>query len=110
MKKFISVLLIGAVVFLASCEFHNTSEEKTFDLQNNISKSVEEHIDVDDLFVEEETQDTYQAETKEYIVYRTRTGKKYHSYGCQYLSQSCIEITLENAERRGLKPCYVCHP
>lgn len=110
MKKFISVLLIGAMVFLTSCGFDSTSEENSFVIQNEVSKSVGEQITIDDLFDEEETQDTYQAETEEYIVYRTRTGKKYHSSGCQYLSQSCIEITLENAERRGLKPCYVCQP
>lgn len=104
MKKFISVLLIGAMVLLTSCGFHNTSEEQTFDLQNNVSKSLEEHISVNDLYAEEEETN------KEYIVYRTKTGKKYHSYGCQYLSQSCIEITLEKAERRGLKPCNVCQP
>ena len=110
MKKIISVLLIGAMLFLTSCGFHNASEENSFIIQNELSKSVGEQIAIDDLFVEEETQDTYQAETEEYIVYRTRTGKKYHSSGCRYLSQSCIEITFENAEYRGLKACSVCQP
>lgn len=111
MKKFISVLLIGAMIFLTSCSFRSTSEEKGIDLQNNALNSAEEHINFDDLLTEEENEDVYQEEIKEeYIVYRTRTGKKYHSSGCRYLSQSCFEITLENAERRGLKPCYVCQP
>jgi hypothetical protein len=57
------------------------------------------------------SEDVYQEEVKEeYVVYRTRTGKKYHSSGCRYLSQSCIEITFENAEYRGLKACSVCQP
>ena len=44
------------------------------------------------------------------IVYRTRTGEKYHSYGCRYLSESCYEITLGEAKARGLEPCSVCKP
>jgi|GEM_PF-4765301 Staphylococcal nuclease homologue. len=28
-------------------------------------------------------------------VYITRTGAKYHTYGCQYLRQSCIAIELD---------------
>ncbi|MCR5034352.1 MAG: hypothetical protein K6B42_02905 [Clostridia bacterium] len=44
------------------------------------------------------------------IVYRTETGEKYHSYGCSYLSRSCIEITLSEALARGLEPCSRCHP
>ena len=110
MKRVISILFVGVVVFLTSCGFHNTSEENRFVIQNDVSKSVEEQIANDDLFGEEEAQDTYKAESEEYIVYRTRTGKKYHSSGCRYLSQSCIEVTFENAEYRGLKACSVCQP
>lgn len=43
------------------------------------------------------------------IVYVTRTGEKYHSYGCQYLHSSCIPITLENAVLR-YTPCSRCYP
>ena len=81
------------------------------DLQSNALKSVEEQTDFNDLLIEEASEDVYQEEVKEeYVVYRTRTGKKYHSSGCRYLSQSCIEITFENAEYRGLKACSVCQP
>ena len=44
------------------------------------------------------------------IVYKTRTGEKYHSDGCQYLRQSCYEITLAKAVDAGLSPCSKCHP
>ena len=43
-------------------------------------------------------------------IYRTTTGKKYHSEGCRYLSNSKIPITLAEAQERGLGPCGVCKP
>jgi competence protein ComEC len=43
------------------------------------------------------------------IVYITKTGAKYHRFGCRYLSRSCIPISLEAAKRR-YTPCSVCDP
>lgn len=48
---------------------------------------------------------------KDYIgttVYITDTGSKYHRYGCQYLRQSCQEISISDAESQGYTPCSVC--
>lgn len=42
-------------------------------------------------------------------VYITRTGKKYHRDGCQYLRQSKIPISLEDAKQY-YTPCSVCNP
>lgn len=47
---------------------------------------------------------------KEYIVYITRTGEKYHRGSCRYLSQSKIEIKLKDAIKRGYGACKVCKP
>ena len=47
---------------------------------------------------------------KEYIVYRTKYGKKYHKFGCGYLRLSCIPISLNQAEEINLTPCSVCNP
>ncbi len=44
------------------------------------------------------------------IVYVTETGTKYHRSGCQYLSQSKIAITLNEAKRKGYEPCSKCNP
>lgn len=44
------------------------------------------------------------------IVYITRTGKKYHTGDCRYLSRSKIPITLKDAVQRGYTPCSVCGP
>lgn len=44
------------------------------------------------------------------MVYVTDYGEKYHSYGCQYLSQSCHGMTLYKARQAGYTPCSVCDP
>lgn len=43
-------------------------------------------------------------------VYVTNTGEKYHSYGCQYLRQSCNSISLSNAVSAGYTRCSKCSP
>ena len=43
-------------------------------------------------------------------VYITKTGSKYHSGGCRYLSRSCIPISLSEAKSDGYDPCSVCDP
>lgn len=43
-------------------------------------------------------------------VHYTRTGKKYHSKGCRYLSNSDYVCTLEQAKKRGLSACSQCNP
>ena len=42
------------------------------------------------------------------VVYVTRTGKKYHRYGCQYLKDSCIEKSLSDAIAQGYTACSKC--
>ncbi len=43
-------------------------------------------------------------------VYRTKTGKKYHSESCRYLSKSKIAIPLEDALNQNYTPCKICSP
>ena len=43
-------------------------------------------------------------------VYITKTGSKYHSEGCRYLSRNCIPISLSDARSEGYEPCSVCDP
>ena len=57
--------------------------------------------------VEEEISENTSNEN--YIVYRTAAGKKYHRSGCSYL-KSKYEITIEDAQKRGLTPCSRCCP
>lgn len=43
------------------------------------------------------------------VVYRTKTGKKYHNGGCTYL-KSKIQTTVSEAKAMGLTPCSRCNP
>jgi len=43
-------------------------------------------------------------------VYITKTGKKYHSAGCRYLSKSEIAIKKSVAVDEGYTACSVCNP
>lgn len=54
--------------------------------------------------------DTAEEEPVEVVVYVTKTGEKYHSDGCQYLSKSRIPISLDDAKASGYTPCSKCHP
>ena len=43
-------------------------------------------------------------------VYVTKTGKKYHRGGCQYLRKSQIPKTLDDAVAAGYTACSRCRP
>jgi len=43
-------------------------------------------------------------------VYVTKTGTKYHTEGCRYLSKSKIAIELTDAIAKGYGACSVCKP
>lgn len=45
----------------------------------------------------------------ERVVYKTKTGSKYHLDGCSAL-KSRIETTVSEAEADGLEPCGLCRP
>lgn len=49
-------------------------------------------------------------ETKEIVVYITRTGECYHRGYCRYLCKSKIAITLKDAKAKGYRPCKKCKP
>lgn len=49
------------------------------------------------------------SESKSVTVYVTKTGAKYHSDGCRYLSKSKIAMSLDDAKKK-YDPCSVCNP
>lgn len=51
-----------------------------------------------------------QPQTKEQTVYITKTGKKYHTATCRYLSRSKISTSLKDAKANGYTPCSICKP
>ena len=44
----------------------------------------------------------------ENTVYVTDTGSKYHQCRCQYLRESCHEVSLSDAQSEGYTACSVC--
>lgn len=56
-----------------------------------------------------EYEEEYSNEDNSEIVYITDTGSKYHRYGCRYLSDSCIEISLSDAISNGYTACSACY-
>lgn len=57
-------------------------------------------------------QNTYQAPSTStsHTVYITATGRKYHSYGCSYLRNSCYSIDIDDAIKQGYTACSRCNP
>ena len=55
----------------------------------------------------EEDNSVKESENNAKVVYRTRTGKKYHRGNCSYL-KSKIETTIDDAVAMGLEPCSRC--
>lgn len=51
---------------------------------------------------------SYQTEPQSITVYITKTGNKYHKLGCQYLRQSKIAISLNDAKAKGYTACSKC--
>lgn len=50
------------------------------------------------------------AQSGDRIVYRGKTGTKYHSQTCRTLRGKGIAIKLSEAKRAGREPCKVCRP
>ena len=89
-----------------------TTDGNTYSLNKNAST-----IQSNAPPVEDDTSDNIQDDSKiieesnisSVSVYVTKTGFKYHSYGCSYL-KSCIETTLSSAKSNGYEPCSRCNP
>jgi hypothetical protein len=47
---------------------------------------------------------------KDYTVYITRTGERYHRGSCHHLRRSKIAIKKSEAIAQGYTPCKVCRP
>lgn len=57
----------------------------------------------------QETNET-SAPTEDWTVYITKSGSKYHTATCRWVSDSCIEISHKDAVARGYTPCGTCNP
>lgn len=60
------------------------------------------------LWAKTETQVKEEQKAEDGTVYITKTGTKYHSSNCRYLSKSKIPISLKDAVAKGFTACSVC--
>lgn len=44
------------------------------------------------------------------LVYRTRSGERYHRPSCRHVRGKAIPLSLAQAEEMGLTPCGTCNP
>ncbi|MBE7021863.1 MAG: hypothetical protein E7414_01425 [Ruminococcaceae bacterium] len=114
MKKIIAIVLTVAVLFLCNSVGERVKNPRENPLTENL---IYENLpQTDEFAVEElleENEDMFEnnsSKTTEATVYRTKTGTKYHRYGCRYLYKSCIEIDIGEAHSRGLEACSRCEP
>lgn len=85
--------------------------EPTSDFSSGDSVAVNGSTTDNDIFYNEETEiPAEESIPVDATVHITETGSKYHSAGCQYLSNSDIEVSLSDAKARGLSPCSRCNP
>ena len=84
--------------------------EPTSDFSSGDSVAVNGSTTDNDIFYNEETEiPAEESIPVDATVHITETGSKYHSAGCQYLSNSDIEVSLSDAKARGLSPCSRCN-
>ena len=98
MKKLLVLLL--SVSLMLCCACGSDVSTAVGETPETVSVETTEAVSV-------ETPETAPEETSE-TVYITKTGSKYHSYGCTYLKQSCIAKDLSVVEMHGYTPCSKC--
>ena len=49
------------------------------------------------------------AASSNYVVI-TAKGKKYHVEGCRTVKKAYQKLTVDEAKKKGYKPCKVCNP
>lgn len=94
MKKIYLLFIIISVLLLSSCAASDIAVSGGAVVRGEIPKPA----------------DIASYYKNENIVYVTKSGKKYHKDGCQFLKSSKIMISLEQAVQEGLTPCSKCFP
>lgn len=79
------------------------TEQKQFDSKEDVIPAISGSVEV-------QNSQTQNQSTATHTVYVTETGKKYHEAGCQYLKDSQIALSEEEALEKGYTPCSKCQP
>lgn len=91
----------GTIIVTADSNSKLTVDKKATSIKENAPPPIEKYEPTESF--SNQTADSIQ------VVYRTKTGKKYHLSGCTYL-KSQIETTVTEAQSIGLEPCSRCNP
>lgn len=95
---------VGTIVFVCDGVSYSINKNKST-IQINAPPVTNEKTSI-----EEDNKNTQtNNENNTAVVYRTKTGSKYHNAGCSYL-KSQIETTVSEAKSMGLGPCSRCNP
>lgn len=88
----------------------STSEKSSVSTSNTTSQQTTTNNVTTPIIIPAKTAETPVVSTPTTsTVYVTKTGKKYHTATCKYLSQSKISISLQDAKLK-YTPCSVCNP
>jgi competence protein ComEC len=82
----------------------------TFDKKASPKKPQEQPAEPGKQAANGQTKEQREEEKKDITVYITKSGTKYHSGGCRYLSKSQKPISLSDAKNGGYTPCSRCNP
>lgn len=119
MKKILSTYGVFSLLAVVLLLFGLNISDKNYKIEelNNEIEALE--LDNEDLSKKLQKADkttsskynsTSSSSKTEDIVYKTKTGSKYHRSYCQHLSKSKISIDRDKAIRQGLTPCSRCNP
>lgn len=90
----------------------NTLEEKIARIEEGDAAEQEDSDTTEkeeiNIQTKEAATDSAIAASEDEMVYKTKTGKKYHKEECGSLNKSAIAIRLEEAKAAGLEPCKKC--
>lgn len=95
---------VGTIVIVSDGENYTIDKLKS---TIEINAPPQESIENNDTFTE--SNQGYSTENNSAVVYKTKTGSKYHNAGCSYLKSS-IQTTVSEAKAAGLTPCSRCNP
>ncbi len=91
---------VGTIIVTADSNKQISVDKKASTIKENAPPTQSEDTEQNNLGAED---------NQSQVVYRTRTGSKYHREGCSYL-KSKIETTVSEAQAMGLGPCSRCNP
>ena len=98
MKKKFAISLILLIVALMCCGCSLETKQKTISNSSYSSQSAYEK----DITYKKDADDTSPE------VYITKSGKRYHRFGCSHAKNIYIILTVRQAIDRGYTYCYFC--